>query len=76
MTRGDRRSLAQVVVCVKFCKLIMVSGEATIPLEPPSLARQGRRARGAERGVAPIPLVDLSEPQAALFNLSRCASLR
>jgi hypothetical protein len=26
--------------------------------------------------VASIPLVDLSEPQAAVFNLSRCASFR
>jgi hypothetical protein len=33
----------------------------------------GERAR--EDGVASIPLVDLSEAQAAVFNLSRCASL-
>jgi hypothetical protein len=30
----------------------------------------------AERGVASIPLVNPSEPQAAVFNLSLCISLR
>jgi hypothetical protein len=65
----------QPVKCVKSCKLIMGSGKA-IPSEP-TLARSPRQASevGGE-GVASIPLVDLSEPQAAVFNLSRCASFR
>ena len=65
-----------VVMCVKSCKLIMG------PVKPyplgahrRSLAQTGER--GGRRGVvASIPLVDLSEPQAAVFNLSRCASFR
>ena len=63
------------VECVKCCKLIMGSGEA-IPLEPPSLASPRQGERGGGEGVASIPLVDLSEVQAAVFNLSRCASFR
>ena len=63
------------VECVKFRKLIMGSGEA-IPSEPPSLASPGQGERGGGEGVASIPLVDLSEPQAAVFNLSRCTSFR
>ena len=63
------------VECVKCCKLIMGSGEA-IPLEPPSLASPGQGERGGGEGVASIPLVDLSEAQAAVFNLSRCVSFR
>jgi len=51
------------------------SGEA-IPLEPPSLASPRQGERGGGEGVASIPLVDLSESQAAVFNLSRCASFR
>jgi hypothetical protein len=53
----------------------MGSGKA-IPSEP-TLARSPRQASEVgEEGVASIPLVDLSEPQAAVFNLSRCTSLR
>jgi hypothetical protein len=65
------------VVWVKFCKLIMGSGEGPFPSEPP-LARSPNLASegGGEGRGRPFPLVDLSEPQAAVFNLSRCASLR
>ena len=63
------------VTCVKSRKLSMGSGEA-IPSEPPSLASPGQGERGGGEGVASIPLVDLSESQAAVLNLSRCASLR
>src|SRR5262245_43380858 len=56
------------VDCVKSCKLMMGSGEA-IPSEP-TLARSPRQASevGGE-GVASVPLVDLSEPQAAAFDV-------
>jgi hypothetical protein len=63
------------VECVKSCKLIMGSGKA-IPSEPPSLASPRQGERGGVEGVASIPLVDLSEAQAAVFSLSRCASFR
>jgi hypothetical protein len=53
----------------------MGSGKA-IPSEP-TLARSPKQASEVgEEGVASIPLVDLSEPQTAVFNLSRCASFR
>jgi len=65
----------RIVTCVKSRKLSMGSGEA-IPSEPPSLASPGQGERGGGEGVASIPLVDLSESQAAVFNLSRCASFR
>src|SRR5262245_19770125 len=64
-----------VVECVTSCKLVMGSGEA-IPSEPPSLASPGQGERGGGEGVASIPLVDLSEAQAAVFSFSRCASFR
>jgi hypothetical protein len=65
------------VVWAKFCKLIMGSGEGPFPSEPP-LARSPNLASegGGEGRGRPFPLVDLSEPQAAVFNLSHCASLR
>jgi hypothetical protein len=45
-------------------------------LEPPSLASPRQGERGGGEGVASIPLVDLSEAQAAVFNFSRCVSFR
>ena len=63
------------VECVKSCKLIMgpVKPSPRSHLRSP---RPDRASEVAERGVASIPLVDLSEAQAAVFSLSRCASFR
>jgi hypothetical protein len=73
---GNGNMVSQrIVECVKSCKLIMGSGKA-IPSEPPSLASPRQGERGGVEGVASIPLVDLSEAQAAVFSLSRCASFR
>jgi hypothetical protein len=66
-----------VVLCVKFCKC-----DHGIPVSKPhplgaTVARSLEVASDeAERVVASIPLVNPSEPQAAVFNLSRCISLR
>jgi hypothetical protein len=74
--RPDRVIRMSAVECVKSCKLIM----GPVKPSPRSHPRSPRPDRAsevvAERGVASIPLVDLSEPQAAVFNLSRCASFR
>ena len=54
---------------VKSCKLIMGSGNA-IPSKPPSLALETGE-RGGGEDVVSIPLVGLSEAQAAAVSMCR-----